>query len=1337
MTRHTLQFFILLLALLIDATQSAQAQFNRLFTTEQDLPNTLVNKVREDANEMIWIATEDGLCRFDGSRVSTYRHEAGNPHSIQSDFIRTICTDADGHVLVATTAGVQLYRPSTDDFSPLIINPASGIEAGNVSDLRLLNNGDIFATGNTTFTLHFDAQGQPQAIRNAFTGRISGTYRVEQDDNDDIWVIKFNNGIYRQRYDTDSIETFSDVAFTCLGVGQDGQLYAAGQRTGIYKFSPATNAFNCITPDGCLFSAREFCQIPNSQQMCVATDGDGIFTLDCPTGRIAPFAFDDIRIDARSQKVHSVTFSRNGELWMAIYQKGVLVQVPNPLDFQYYGSRSIQYDCIGDRCVTTLLRTHDHRLWIGTDNGGIYSISDAGKTLQHVPVSPLPSALTTLFEDSQRRVWFGSYGQGGGIIDLATGRCQFMPIEGTDGSRTNINDFAEDNRGQIWVAAMGLGILRYDEERHCLVSYPTLDQANWCASMRYDKLKDQLYIGTYNGLVTIPLSGERRPQWNLENHVINSVTQCSDSCLSLSTNHGVVLYNPQTGRCQTFSTECGLPKGALYASEVDDEGNIWVSGTAGLSRLNVRQGTFTNYTVHDGLRTTEFYKKASMRDTDGTLWFGGTDGITRFRPSQIHPQAQTFDVRIVSLQSELNIIKSDDDGVYHISNDDHSFSIELATRPILLTHRVTYRYSMDGDSWQTLMPMMNSVSFSRIASGRHTFRFKAISGEQESEVQCVTIFIAYPWYRTWWAWLVWLAIGGLLILQLWQVRRDLVRRRQAKQDEAINEAKLQFFMNIAHEFRTPMTLIVGPLQKLIASDSDASRQRSYQLIDRNANRILNLINQMMDLRKLDEAQMTLHCRRLPLIPQVREQIELLSDMSESRKVRMSLVSSLPDGLTLWLDHDHFEKILLNLLSNALKYTPEGGYIEVACQRQPASEHYPEGSVTIAVTDSGIGIPKDERAHIFERFYQVRHGSLSQSIGTGIGLHLVHSLVKLHHGDIALADNPQGQGTQFVVTLPLGDSVYSAAERDEQASPSLRDVGNAMVTTASILSSTLRNETTSEADGHTKPSHHHLLIVEDDEEIRQYLSKELSPHYRISQCDDGQPAYDMLLKADNSTPPIDLVLTDLMLPVMDGLQLCQKIRNNVRLNHIPVILLTARTSDEDRLRSLKIGANAFVTKPFNMQLLQQTIRNIIDNQTRLRNTFSGQQVPTELVETPTLKSPDERLLERIIRVVNDNLSNPDLTSEFIAREVGLSRVHLYRKLKELTNQSARNYIRNIRLTKAAELLGQKKMSVSEVAYLVGFTSSNNFASAFKELYGMSPSEYMDQKAIKDDNARYNK
>lgn len=1325
-----------LLSILIIAVccsiQCAFAQFNRLFTSDHELPNSLINDVTEGPDEMIWVATEDGLCRFDGSSFTTYRNDPKNPNSLANNFVRTLCADEKGHLLIGTLAGVQMYRPESDDFTPVLVDESVHVGEANVNHINLLRNGDFFIAGTLTFTVHIDEQGNLQALTNPFSQRVSLTHRSAEDAYGNIWVTQENHDLYL--LDTKGEVTLfksngQSLNFQTLACDQEGVVYAAGAGSGIYKYDKQKNDFVLITTPEQNYSVRDFCPVPGTSQMYVGTDGAGAKILDCKTGQIVSFIFDDSSVDASTQKVHAITISKNGEVWMALYQKGVFEMARNPLQFRYFGYKSMRYNCIGDRCITSLLRLHDGTIWVATDNGGLYGINQQGQTLKHYPFTQqpnsVPASFMNIFEDSKHRVWFGSFSQGGGTVDLATGRCTYYPIVDQDGLSANFYAFVEDRRGDIWAASMGLGILRLNEKTQQFEQiYARAENgSNWACTMEYDEANDVLYVGSYNGLFTASLGGDSIAVENtFDSYIIFSITQYPDNKLVLSTNQGLILYDTNLRTHRRYTTEDGLPNDNIYAALVDNEGNIWMSSNVGLSKLNVEQTQVTNYTVRDGLQGNEFYKNSAMRDSDGTLWFGGTNGITWFKPLSIYQQNQDFVVRIVNCRSYQVNYFADDEGTYNLTEDCHAFSIEMATRPIMLTSRVLFRYSMDGDRWQTLPPGENRVTFARMPSGKHEFRYQAVLDGVGSEVVTSTIFIAYPWYRSWWATILWLSILVLIVWLsaslLWRRVQMRRRLREHHQHEAINEAKLQFFMNISHEFRTPMTLILTPLQKLISIDHDAQRQRSYKLIERNANRILSLINELMDLRKIDAEQMQIMCKPTLIVPHVKDLCSTVSDMAEVRKINLQVISSMSDDTSILLDATCFEKILINLLSNALKYTPEGGSVKVLMRQGSTSKKFPEGSFQIEVSDTGIGIPASERAHIFERFYQVRN-DISHSVGTGIGLNLVYSLVQLHHGEIEVADTPTGTGTSFIVSLPLGTTLYTADEirTKREEVEGMYHVPEPMP----VIAKPVVEIPEPEAPEQEKPaaSHKEIAVVEDDEEIRKYIISELSPFYHVKGYPDGKQALEALL-----TGKFDLVLSDMMMPEMNGEELCRRIRANVRLNHLPVIMLTALTSDEDRLKGLEIGVNAYLTKPFNIEVLKKTIQNLLESQDRLRNNFSGQQLPADQIETPDLKSPDERLLERVIKVVSENLNNPDLTTDMIAKEIGISRVHLYRKLKELTNQSARNFFRNIRLAKAAELLSKKKMAVSEVAYKVGFANPNNFATAFKELYGISPTQYME-------------
>ena len=550
-------------------------------------------------------------------------------------------------------------------------------------------------------------------------------------------------------------------------------------------------------------------------------------------------------------------------------------------------------------------------------------------------------------------------------------------------------------------------------------------------------------------------------------------------------------------------------------------------------------------------------------------------------------------------------------------------------------------------------------------------------------------------------------------------RREIMKREHAEQ---LNEAKLQFFINISHEIRTPMTLIINPLEKLLAEKKGGEVQKTYLMIYRNAQRILRLINQLMDIRKLDKGQMFMKFRETDMVGFIDDVMLTFDYMARKKKIHFSFEHAMPQ-LKVWVDMNNFDKILMNIFSNAFKYTPEQGEITVslstgrdATRRDPLKEYF-----EITVTDSGIGLDREKIERIFERFYQIDNDVTKSNFGTGIGLHLSRSLVELHHGIILAENREDVPGSRFVIRIPLG----SAHLRTDE----LEDV-EALITPHAVLVKPEKmdleevfEEGEGEEDEESKKTgkaknRMRILIVEDEEEILSYLKEELEGDYRIMTRKNGREAYDTIL-AD--TP--DLVISDIMMPEMDGLSLCRKIKQNTNVNHVPVILLTAKSKPEDTMEGMATGADAYMVKPFNTELLKSTIANLLANRKLLKSKFSGAQQQEDKVQKLSMKSADEILMSKIMKVINENLSNPDLNVEMLAANVGLSRVHVHRKLKELTNLSARDFIKNIRLQQAAALLKEKKLTVSEVAYATGYTNLSHFSSSFKEVHGMSPKEYM--------------
>ena len=621
---------------------------------------------------------------------------------------------------------------------------------------------------------------------------------------------------------------------------------------------------------------------------------------------------------------------------------------------------------------------------------------------------------------------------------------------------------------------------------------------------------------------------------------------------------------------------------------------------------------------------------------------------------------------------------------------------------------------------------MNRVTYNNLPPGKYTFHVRALSHGNLSEIRTVKILITPPWYEMWWAYCIYVFLLGLLVLGIvnyilsrMRHRREIMKREHAEQ---LNEAKLQFFINISHEIRTPMTLIINPLEKLLAEKKGGEVQKTYLMIYRNAQRILRLINQLMDIRKLDKGQMFMKFRETDMVGFIDDVMLTFDYMARKKKIHFSFEHAMSQ-LKVWVDMNNFDKILMNIFSNAFKYTPEQGEITVslstgrdATRRDPLKEYF-----EITVTDSGIGLDREKIERIFERFYQIDNDVTKSNFGTGIGLHLSRSLVELHHGIILAENREDAPGSRFVIRIPLG----SAHLRTDE----LEDV-EALITPHAVLvkpEKTDLEEVFEEGEGEEDEeskktgkakNRMRILIVEDEEEILSYLKEELEGDYRIMTRKNGREAYDTIL-AD--TP--DLVISDIMMPEMDGLSLCRKIKQNTNVNHVPVILLTAKSKPEDTMEGMATGADAYMVKPFNTELLKSTIANLLANRKLLKSKFSGAQQQEDKVQKLSMKSADEILMSKIMKVINENLSNPDLNVEMLAANVGLSRVHVHRKLKELTNLSARDFIKNIRLQQAAALLKEKKLTVSEVAYATGYTNLSHFSSSFKEVHGMSPKEYM--------------
>lgn len=638
--------------------------------------------------------------------------------------------------------------------------------------------------------------------------------------------------------------------------------------------------------------------------------------------------------------------------------------------------------------------------------------------------------------------------------------------------------------------------------------------------------------------------------------------------------------------------------------------------------------------------------------------------------------------------------------------------------------QISYAYSINGEEWRTAPFGQNELAFTHLSPGNYKFRIKAVCNGYETPVKEFTIIVHPAWYASIWAKLVYLFILiGLLMLYLRHRKRqmeDQLILQQHIHAEEMGEAKIKFFMNISHEIRTPLTLIITPLLSLIKEDKEPHRLGIYEIIRKNSERILHLINQMMDLRKIDKGQMVMHMCETDMVAFVTEGYELFRQQAMTKNIDFEYQHD-AETLPVWIDRNNFDKVITNILSNAFKFTPSGGHVLLSLTH---TGHH----AYISVKDSGIGIPKDKLETIFQRFYQSASDPNDRNIGTGIGLDLTRSLVELHYGSIS-ARNNEGEkgskfdhGSEFLIRIPLGKEHLKPEEIVEE-----QKVEEEQTQELANIQQMEQEEMETENDFSNAPAaslqtnkgtKSEIVIVEDEEDIQEYLKTQLSDDFKVRTYPNGKVALSEILKKKP-----DLIISDIMMPEMDGNTLCTKLKTNINTNDVPIILLTAKSREEDQLEGLETGADAYILKPFNMDILRRTIINLLTIRRTLRNKFSGNESQEHKLEQKEMLSPDDNLMQRMMNVINENLGDSDLSVDSIAQKVGISRVHLHRKMKELTNQTPHSFIRNIRLQQAAKLLKEGKQSITEVMYTCGFSNAASFSTMFKNLYGCSPREYM--------------
>ena len=1341
------------------------AQSGKLFNTDNQLSSNLATQVFQDKSGFIWIATRNGLNNYDGYHITVIKKDMSNFLGLNSNYINSIAQDEKEHILLGTNNSLLEFTGS--EFLKIPMLDSKGKElATYIKQVYPLKNKDVaVATSGYGIMLKKQDEQKCHAMKGEVE-KLKYILKLLEDKRGRLWIITEDGKLYRKETNGRVTSHFAGTE----GVGaqdilQDalGNLYLASKNQGVYLLRAGSNVFTRISNIGNL--PIENIYISRNNKLYIGCDGLGIYVYDPQTGFLQDNPLFSRLVNLAKSKITSIIEDNQGNIWVSMLQKGVFMQRNIQNDFNYMGFRLGNLNVIGENCVTSLSINQGNQVWVGTDKDGLYLFNIATRSVEGHFLNQ--STVLTLCKDQQGRTWVGTYTDGLGYMDAAG---SFHPVDLGISKSVGIFDIKQDPQGNIWIATMGEGLFclqKNGSRRNYKTKYGADNNLkinclpnDYLVKMAFSKDGNRVYVATSVGLACLD---RKRNSWVSTFKGINCLNKNSFSHCVFVDSKDHVWYGTEDGafcfdfrkgiKPKLYTTANGLTDNCVASITEDYQGNIWLGTIKGLNKLALKSGTITKFYAESGLQSNEFSDASVCTTQDGkTILMGGSGGLNWFQADQVrqHPWQAKVVISGFILNNKM-VTPGMKSGSYTItdnwstfsrdfqlSHEDNTFTLQLSTLTYNDVEQISYVYSINGDAWRTVPAGQNELAFSHMAPGSYKYRIKAICNGYETPVKEFTIIIHPAWYASIWAKLFYLLLLIAAIMLYLRHRKrqmeDQLILQQHIHAEDMGEAKIKFFMNISHEIRTPLTLIITPLLSLIKEDKEPHRQGIYEIIRKNSERILHLINQMMDLRKIDKGQMVMRMCQTDMVGFINEEYELFRQQALAKNIDFEYQHD-SEELPVWIDRNNFDKVIINLLSNAFKFTPTAGHILLSLTH---TDHH----AYISVKDSGIGIPKEALETIFQRFYQTPADPSDRNVGTGIGLDLTRSLVELHYGTIS-ARNNEGEkgskfehGSEFIIRIPLGKDHLKPEElideeeikekqnqelaEVEQLEQEMKETENAEKAESAAGTTDMQGNLPASASGNKAE----IVIVEDEEDIQDYLKAQLSSDFKIRTYPNGKVALNEILK---NKP--DLIISDIMMPEMDGTTLCAKLKSNINTNDVPIILLTAKSREEDQLEGLQTGADAYILKPFNMDILRRTIINLLTMRRTLKNKFTGKESQEEKVEQRKIQTPDDALMQRVMEVINENIGDSDLSVDMIAQKVGISRVHLHRKMKELTNQTPHSFIRNIRLQQAAKLLKNGKQSITEVMYACGFSNSASFSTMFKNLYGCSPREYM-QNAMKE-------
>ena len=1265
------------------------ANSGRLYTSN-DLSSSLIRCIIQDKYGFIWVGTNYGLNRFDGYKFSTYLCNPADTTTIQDNDIVKLYPYSKEFLFVATNRGLYKYSYLTNSFQHIVLEKKD--EKIRVSSL--IEDGK--------HNLLIGTSGYGAYRLDMTTGKVTRLSRKSANSVDDffamlffdaegyLWQANHTKVLRKYKYNGKSIKLVS--VYEPKGLFGISKLYATDKKGffvahagGIMRYDYASHSFSRYDFD---FSSHQGAgyisavTLDKYGNLWLGTSGDGTFKIPHGSRKAYRVELNNQSFIFDNAHISDLLIDRDGNQWYGCYMKGLFLSnndknVFHPVSLDELGA--------GMETISSVVGVADGLMLFVVKNHGLYLLDEkTGNTkLLQSPAGPIK-----VYSDFRKKVYV--YGRDG-IYEYDWMHQTYRLLLPSNG--LSLDDMRVDAAGNIYFTSQGNGLYVWNRKSGKMTQYLMDDKRphkticnNWISEIRLDS-RGWLWCATANGVSCMDTKTGyfdiilSRPL--LEGKSCYSTLELSDGKIAIATEMGLYLYDRKKQQTTPWPHSESISGLRIYSLKKDVKGNLWMSTAQGIWCYDSKAKSFFSFEKGNGLLTKEYLAGVVGSTSDGVICYGNSEGLTYFQPSEVkdyNEKTSAIYLSGVLLDGKMAPFIGDN---LSVPSDFKSIVLSFSQLDYQSVGNIVFQYRINGGKWISNAAGDNSFNFTGLSYGHYRIEVRTYcNGKYSTYKKVINLDVLAPWFLTVWAKLLYL----FLILGL-TAAAIIVFLRKKKRD--MEEAKMQFLINATHDIRSPLTLIMEPLKKLKERLGGAEEyHEDIDTIDRNAQRLLTLVNQILDKRRLDKHQMNLSCRETNLVEFSQGLVSLFTYNANLRGINIRL--EMPETpVNAWIDRNKLDKAIANLLSNAFKYTPNGGEIIFRIEKQ-------DKKVLLYVIDSGKGLGKNDDAKtLFERFYQGKNSADMHLGGSGIGLNLCRSIVRLHGGDVTARNREDGtSGACFIIELPLGKEHL----KDSQ-----------------INSDYVVNGKKQQRGAASRNSK--ILLVDDDIEICRYLKSELSDWYRFVICNNGKEALKQLLSGD-----FDLVVSDVVMPEMDGITLLRNIKGNANISHVPVIMLTSKSEISDRLEGIKLGADAYLAKPFSLEELHLTIDNLIDNVRRLKGKFSGALKQDDKVEKVEVKGYDEELMERIMKVVNENLSDSDFNVEKMCDEVGVSRTQLHRKLKEMTGVPTSEFLRNIRLNEAARLIREHKINITQVSYMVGFANNSHFSTAFKKYFGMSPTEY---------------